>query len=419
MKEEKTALSPDTTILRTPYPKPDAYGALSMPVYQTVAYEFQTAEQMERAFTGKSAEHTYSRISNPSVQYFENRIKALTGANDVIAFNSGMAAIANALMAIGYAGGNIVSSPHLFGNTYSLIASTLKDFGLEPRFCDLTKPEEVEARIDEKTCAVFLEAIANPQMEIVDLKTLSALCKEKGAPLIVDSTIVPFTIFRAKDFGVDIEVVSSTKYISGGATSLGGLILDYNAYDWKRSPKLSALVGLFGGSAFSTKIRREIHRNLGASMSPQAASFQTLGLESLSVRYRQAAQTCRELAERLFLRDDVASVNYPGLKNHPFHATGRSQFGEFPGAMFTFDLASRKACFRFIDSLRLIRRATNLFDNKTLALHPASTIFGSFPEEVRRYMNISQQTIRVSVGLEDVDDLFNDVEQALKAASAE
>ena len=408
-------LSPEVRALHAPYPLADAYGALSMPVYQTVAYEFQTAEQMEKAFTGQSPEHVYSRISNPTVQYFENRVKALTHAADAVAFSSGMAAIVNALMTVGYAGGNIVTSPHLFGNTYSLLASTLKDFGVEARFCDLTSPEDVVAGIDGKTCAVFLEIITNPQMEVVDLRALSAICQEKGVPLIADTTIMPFTAFQAGAFGVDIEVISSTKYISGGATSLGGLLLDYNTFDWRRSPKLTPLVGVSKDSAFSVKMRKEIHRNLGAYMSPQVAHLHALGLETLSLRFRQAAQTCKELAGRLSLLEPVESVNYPGLPSHPDYALCRRQFGESPGAMFTFDLASREACFRFIDRLQLIRRATNLFDNKTLAIHPASTIFGSFPEEIRQRMDISQHMIRISAGLESADDLFNDMKQALEA----
>jgi O-acetylhomoserine (thiol)-lyase len=410
----KSEISPEARALHAPYPLADVYGALSMPIYQTVAYEFQTAEQMEKAFTGQSPEHVYSRISNPTVQYFENRVKALTNAADAVAFGSGMAAIVNVLMTVGYAGGNIVTSPHLFGNTYSLLASTLKDFGVEARFCDLTDPEEVMAGIDGKTCAVFLEIITNPQMEVVDLRTVSAICREKGVPLIADTTIMPFTAFHAKEFGVNIEVISSTKYISGGATSLGGLLLDYNTFDWRRSPKLTPLVGLSKDSAFSVKMRKEIHRNLGAYMSPQVAHLHALGLETLTLRFRQAAQTCRELAGRLSHLEMVKSVNYPGLPSHPHYAVCRQQFGEYPGAMFTFDLASRQACFRFIDRLQLIRRATNLFDNKTLAIHPASTIFGSFPEEVRQSMDIRQQMIRISAGLESVDDLFNDMKQALE-----
>jgi O-acetylhomoserine (thiol)-lyase len=406
-------MKPETKILHARYPVEDPHGALNMPVYHSVAYEFETAAQMESAFTGKSPEHVYSRITNPTVQYFEQRVKAASGAADAISFNSGMAAIANTLIAVARAGGNIVTSPHLFGNTFSLIAYTLKEFGVEPRFVDMTNVEEVEERVDENTCAVFLEVITNPQMEVADLKALARVCREKGAPLVADTTVVPFTAFHAADFGVNIEVVSSTKYISGGATSLGGLVLDYNSFDWQRSPKLRALAGQSDASAFSTKIRREIHRNLGACMTPYAAQAQLNGMETLALRYERATKTCRELAGRARELKGVLSVNYPGLAGHPCHTVSLSQFGEYPGAMFTFDLASREACFRFIDRLRLIRRATNLFDNKSLAIHPASTIFGTFTEETRRQMDVSQQTIRLSVGLEDVNDLFEDVEQAL------
>lgn len=411
MKEKN--FSSETKILHAPYPATDAYGALNMPVYHAVAYEFETAAQMELAFTGQSPEHVYSRVSNPTVQYFENRVKALTGTGDVVAFNSGMAAIANTFVAMAYAGANIVTSPHLFGNTYSLIAFTLKDFGVEPRFCDLTDLAAVEKNIDKNTCAVFLEVITNPQMEIADLRALSAICQRRGVPLIADTTIVPFSTFRAAGFGVDIEIVSSTKYISGGATSLGGLVLDYGSHDWQHSPKLRALVEQPAASAFSYKMRREIHRNLGACMTPDVAALQTTGLETLTVRYEHAAKTCRNLAEKVQSLNGVCSVNYPALLGHPFHAVSQQQFGDYPGAMFTFDLASREAAFRFIDRLQLIRRATNLFDNKTLAIHPASTIFGTFTEELRQSMDVSQNTIRISVGLEDMDDLYDDIKQAL------
>lgn len=411
--KEKT-LSPEAKILHTPYPVRDAYGALNMPVYHAVAYEFETAAQMELAFTGRSPEHVYSRVSNPTVQYFENRVKALTGAADAIAFNSGMAAIANTLVAIAHAGANIVTSPHLFGNTYSLLAFTLKDFGVEARFCDLTDLAAVEKNIDRNTCAVFLEVITNPQMEVADLRALSARCRKHGIPLIADTTIVPFSAFHAAGFGVDIEIVSSTKYISGGATSLGGLALDYASCDWQHSPKLRSLVGQPAASAFSCKIRREIHRNLGACMTPEVAALQTTGLETLAVRYERAARTCRALAAKVQSLAGVRAANYPALPGHPFHAVSQRQFGDYPGAMFTFDLASREAAFRFIDRLQLIRRATNLFDNKTLAIHPASTIFGTFTEELRQSMDVSQNTIRISVGLEETDDLYNDIKQALE-----
>ena len=406
-------LSLDAKILHTPFSKPDAYGALSMPVYQNAAYEFESAEQMELAFTGKVSDHTYSRITNPTVQNFEDRVKNITGSFSVTAMNSGMAAISNAIITLAQTGSNIVTSRHLFGNTYSFFASTLAAFGMETRFCDLTNSYEVESHIDANTCAVFLEIITNPQMEVVDLKVLSEITKKNGVPLIADTTIVPFCNFKAKNWGMNIEIVSSTKYISGGATSLGGLIIDYANFDWLSSPKLHNFAKEFGMAAFTTKLRKEIHRNLGAYMSPQVAYLQSLGLETLSIRYNRATDTCKKLVEKLEKLTEIESVNYTGLSSNKYFELSETQFGDRPGAMFTINLSSREACFRFLNKLKMIKRATNLFDNKTLAIHPASTIFGTFTPEVRKEMNVSDKTIRFSVGLEDVDDLYNDIRKAL------
>lgn len=406
-------LSFDGKILHTPYAQFDAYGALSMPVYQNAAFEFESAEQMELAFTGKAAEHTYSRITNPTVQYFEDRVKSVTGAFSVTAMNSGMAAITNAIITLAQTGSNIVTSRHLFGNTYSFFASTLAAFGVETRFCDLTNTDEVESHIDANTCAVFLEIITNPQMEVIDLKMLSEISKKNGVPLVADTTIVPFCAFNAKNWGINIEIVSSTKYISGGATSLGGLIIDYANFGWLSSPKLHNFAKEFGPAAFTTKLRKEIHRNLGAYMSPQVAYLQTLGLETLSIRYERATDTCLKLVEKLEKIPEIESVNYTGLTSNKYFELSEAQFGNRPGAMFTFNLTSREACFSFLNKLKVIRRATNLFDNKTLAIHPASTIFGTFTPELRKEMNVSDKTIRFSVGLESVEDLFNDIKKAL------
>lgn len=403
----------EAKVLHTPYEKPDAYNALSMPVYNSAAYEFETAEAMEAAFCGRTSDHAYSRITNPTVQYFEDRVRTITGAMSATALNSGMAAISNVLMTIGRAQANIVTSPHLFGNTYSLMKNTLAAFGMEARFCDLTNPEEVRANIDHNTCAIFLEVITNPQLEVADLKKLSAIGKECRIPLIADTTVVPFSVFHAQDFGVNIEIVSSTKYISGGATSIGGLILDYGTFDWSRSITLKHWYGQFGEKAFTARMRKEIHRNMGAYMTPQVAYMQTLGLETMQVRFDRQAATCLELAGRLQTLAGIASVNYTGLEGNAFYELSTAQFGKYPGAMLTFNLASRAACFAFMNRLKLIRRATNLFDNKTLVIHPASTIYGGFSEEQRQGMDISQQTIRLSVGLESVGDLLNDIKQAL------
>jgi O-acetylhomoserine (thiol)-lyase len=323
-----------------------------------------------------------------------------------------MAAISNAIMTLAGSGSNIITSPHIFGNTYSFFYSTLADFGVEVRFCDMTDIDKVKKNIDKNTAALFLEIITNPQLEVADLSALSAIAREAKVPLIADTTAVPFHIFSSKDFGVDIEIVSSTKYISGGATSLGGLILDYGTADFGSSPKLKRID--ICKEAFTYKLKKEVMRNLGAYMTPQVAYMQTLGLETLEVRFEKEASTTLELAERLSSLKGIESVNYTGLKNNPFYQISLRQFGCKPCAFLTFDLPCKEKAFSLINNLKLIRRATNLFDNKTLAIHPATTIFGTFTDEQREIMNVSQKSIRLSVGLENAETLFEDIQQALE-----
>lgn len=407
----------ETDILTSKFIKKDAYGSLSMPVYYTAAYEFPDAKSMENAFCGRSPEHAYSRISNPTVQYLEKRIQHYTGAISVSALNTGMSAISNIFMTLAAAGTNIVTSAHLFGNSFSLLSNTLAALGVEVRTADLIDIPSVESLIDDHTCAVFLEIITNPQMEVADLKSLANVAHIHGVPLIADTTIVPFTAFHAKDFGVDIEVLSSTKYISGGATGLGGLIIDYGSFDWFASPTplLREKCRRTGGRfAFTARLKQEIIPNLGTLMTPQVAYMETLGLETLDIRYRRQSSSALWLAQQLELADDIKKVNYTGLESNPFYSLSMKQFGKLPGAMLTIDLDSKDACYQFIDSLQLIRRATNLFDNKSLAIHPASTIFGTFTEEQRTAMNVNQTTIRLSIGLEDKEDILRDILQAVR-----
>lgn len=403
-----------TDILTTPYPVTDPYGALQIPVYNAVAFEFGSAAQMAAAFTGRTVAHAYSRISNPTVEHFEQRICRATGAMSATALGSGMAAISATMLALGRSGGNIVTSPHLFGNTYSLLCSTLSDFGVEIRLCDMTNPGHVARHIDDNTLALFLEVVTNPQLEVADLQALATVAHAHAVPLVVDSTVVPFNRFHAADFGVDIELVSSTKYISGGATSLGGLIIDYGRFDWSGVPKFKALSETAGSrKAFTAKLKREIIRNLGAYMTPRVAYMQCLGLETLEVRFERAASTCLALAKQLQSVDGIRSVHYTGLESSPFYEISTRQFGPMPGAMMTIEMDSCDACFDFLDRLTLIRRSTNLFDNKSLAIHPWSTIYGNFSEQVRHSMDIRPTTIRLSIGLEPCEMLLEDIQNAL------
>ena len=274
----------------------------------------------------------------------------------------------------------------------------MKRFGVETRLVDLTNPEEVAAAIDENTACVFFEIITNPQMEVADIPTLAKVAHEKGTVLVADTTTIPFTQFNSHSLGVDVEVVSSTKYISGGATSLGGLVIDYGS--------------VFGIGQF---IKNELLFNFGAYMTPHVAYLQTLGLETLAARYRVQSDNALQLAKLLQTLPQIKRVNYVGLEDNPYHELAQRQFGATAGAMICIDLADQDACFHFINHLQLIHRATNLFDNRTLAIHPYSTIFGLFRPEQKRKMDVLDTTVRLSIGLEDYHDLFNDIRQALEA----
>jgi len=401
-----------TKILATPFAKDDLHNPLSMPVYNTAAYEFATAEEMEAAFLGKSAFHTYTRISNPTVEYFEQRIQQVSGAMAVTALASGMAAISNVFMSLAYKGANVVTTSHLFGNTFSILQFTLANFGVEVRFCDLLDIAEVEKNIDENTCLVFTEVITNPHLEVVDLKALSALTQQKQVPLVVDTTVVPWTVFKARDFGANLEVVSSTKYISGGATCIGGLVLDHGNFDWSRSKRLDAKK--FGRMAFQAKFRGEVFRNFGACMSPETAYQQTLGLETMELRFNRAASTGLALAQWLQTLPEVKKVHHNSLPDNPFYGVSATQFGKIGTAMFAFELADRAACFAFMNKLKIVRRATNLFDNKSLIIHPLSTIYGTFSPEMKEKTGIPDTLLRFSTGLEDPEDLKADILKALR-----
>lgn len=389
-----------TQAIHLEYERRDAYDSLSVPVYNTLAYEFDNAAVMAEAFTDKIKAPDYSRVENPTVTNLERRVAALTDAAHATAFNSGMAAISNTLMALAAQGKNIVTSKHLFGNTYALLVATLRRFGVKVRLRDLTNIEAVREAIDDDTCCVFLEILTNPQLEVADLKAISEVAHKKNVPLVVDSTVIPFTQFSAKRLGVDIEVVSSSKYVSGGATSLGGLVIDY---------------GTPYNGDFAKRLYGEMLFNFGAYMTPQVAYMQTIGLETLDARYRVQSSNALELAKKLRSLPQIKYVNYVGLEDNPYHELAQRQFGKTAGAMISIDLESKEACFSFLNNLKLIHRATNLFDNRSLAIHPASTIFGAFSESMRKSMDVKDTTIRLSVGLEDVDDLFEDIKQAVNS----
>jgi O-acetylhomoserine (thiol)-lyase len=393
--------------------KGDIHGSLRTPVYDTVAFEFKNADDINQAFAGRKPAHAYSRISNPTVENFEQRIRLISGGSAAIAVSSGMAAISNVILTLAGAGTNIVTSKHLFGNTLSLFERTLKPWGLEVRYVDMSRPAEIQKSIDENTRAVFLESITNPQLEVADFKAISKITAQESVPLIVDGTVTTPYLFRSKDFGVDIEVLSSTKYISGGATSIGGVIIDNGNFDWRKSPRLKDWANKMGPLALLGALRREVFRNVGSCLAPHHAYLHSLGLETLSLRIDKSCSNALELAEFIQGHEKIVSVNYPGLPESEFHEIATKQFGKSYGGILTFNLESREACFALLNNLNLIKRATNVNDNKTLILHPASTIFCEYPDSTLNDIGVGQTLIRLSVGIEDIEDLKNDLEQGL------
>lgn len=403
-----------TKILHNPFLKEDPHGSMHMPVYENVAFGFKSSEDIELAFQRKKAAHMYSRITNPTVEAFEQRVWAVTNAQGVIATSSGMAAIANVLLGVAQSGDNIITSRHLFGNTYSLLTKTFKGWGLETRFADLTQAKSIEKDIDGKTRAIFFETITNPQLEVVDVRALSEVAQKAGILLIADTTLTPPYSFDSSAFGVDIEVLSSTKYISGGGTSVGGLIIDNGKYDWNKNPKLAEDAKQCGPFALMNRLRREVYRNLGSCLSAHNAFLQSVGLETLPLRIDASSANALKIAQFLEKYKRVQSVNYPGLANSPYYKVAQKQFGSRIGGLLTFDLASKEECFRFMDNLKLILRATNLNDNRTLIIHPASTIFCEYDAALKKELNVRETMIRLSVGIEDADDLIEDMQNALE-----
>ncbi len=412
MSERKAGFT--TRMLTTPYVKEDPYKALHMPVYETVAHEFDTSEDIAAAFQDRKPAHAYSRSTNPSVEYLEAKIVNATSGRAALALSSGMAAIANAIIALVNSGENILSSPNLFGHTYGLFSKTFPGLGIETRFCDLLDTGGLEKCIDAKTRLIFFETVTNPQLEVVNISKLVKLARKHNIILIADSTLTPVNVFNARVFGIDIEIMSSTKFISGGATSVGGIIVDTGVNDWSKVSNLSAFYEKKGEMAFLAKLRKEVFRHLGSCMSPRTAQLQSLGLDILALRVERSFTSCLKLAEYLGDHPGIKKVTYPGSPGSEYYDISKEQFNGVPGTILTFDLSSGEACFAFMNKLKVIRRATNMNDNKSLIIHPWSTIYSEYQESLRIEMEIRETMLRLSVGIEDIDDLIADIEQALK-----
>ena len=402
-----------TKMLTTPYAKKDPYNSLHMPVYETGAFEFESAEDIADAFQDKKPAHAYSRSTNPSVEYLERKVLAATGGRAALAMASGMAAISNTILALVRPGENILVSPHLFGHTYGLFHKTLRNLCIEARFCDLLDYENLEKNIDENTRLLFFETVTNPQLEVVNIRKLVKIAKKHNIIIVADSTLTPINVFNAKAFNIDVEIMSSTKFISGGGTSVGGIVVDTGVNDWSGFRFLSTYHEKMGDMALIAKLRKEIFRHFGPTLSPRAAQLQSMGLDILELRVERSFENCLRLAEHFSDHPNIKKLTYPGLASSEYYRLSKEQFNGVPGTIMTFDLSTEDDCFSFMNKLKVIRRATNMNDNKSLIIHPWSTIYSEYPESLRLEMDVHDTLLRLSVGIEDIDDLIDDIEQAL------
>ncbi len=401
-----------TKALHTKSTHKDPYGAMRFPIYQSSAFEFEHAEDLEAVFKGQKMGHVYTRSSNPSIEEFELKVKAISGAFGVIATATGMAAISNALFALLKSGDNIITTKYLFGNTLSLFQTLFSDFGVEVRYVDVSDKEAIKANIDAKTRLLFCESVSNPQLIVPDFSAIKSVLKEHHVPLIVDTTMTPWNIFDAKKHGVDIEIISATKYLSGGGHVLGGLIVDNGTFDWKHHATLEPYYKKFGPNAFIARLRKETFRNLGSSLTAQSAYLLCLGLETLDLRVRRSCQNALTIAKHLQHKSSVVSVDYPLLSSSLSYANASKQLSG-GGAIVTFSLENKEKAYAFLNTLKLIRRGTNIQDNKSLAIAPYHTIYAEYSEEQRHSYQLTQGMIRLSVGIEDIEDLLGDIDQAL------
>ncbi|CAB3714812.1 MAG: aminotransferase class I/II-fold pyridoxal phosphate-dependent enzyme [Achromobacter sp.] len=408
--------------------KPDpTTRAVAVPIYQTVAYAFDDTQHGADLFDLKVAGNIYTRIMNPTTDVLEQRVAALEGGIAALALASGQAAVTYAILTIAEAGDNIVSSSTLYGGTYNLFAHTLPQYGITTRFANPSDLAAFEAQIDERTKAIFAESVGNPLGNITDIAALAELAHRHGLPLIVDNTVPSPYLLRPIEHGADIVVQSLTKYLGGHGTSLGGAIIDSGKFPWaehkarfKRlnEPDVSyhgvVYTEAFGPAAYIGRARVVPLRNTGAAISP-FNSFQILqGIETLALRVDRIVENAVKVASYLREHPKVEWVNYAGLPDHPDHALVRKYLGGKAPGLFTFGVkGGREAGARFQDALQLFTRLVNIGDAKSLATHPASTTHRQLnPEELQK-AGVREETVRLSIGIEHIDDLLADLDQAL------
>ena len=420
----------ETKSVHAGYSPEPTTNAVAVPLYQTVAYSFDSAQHGADLFDLKVAGNIYTRIMNPTQAVLEERVAALEGGIAGLALASGQAAITYAVLTIAEAGDNIVSSSALYGGTYNLFAHTLPQYGIQSRFADYRDPASFEPLIDARTKAVFVESLGNPQGNITDIAAIAAIAHRHGVPLIVDNTVPSPYLCRPFEHGADIVVHSLTKYLGGHGTSIGGMIVDSGKFPWAQhkerfkrlnEPDVSyhgvVYTEALGPAAYIGRARVVPLRNMGAAISPFNAWQILQGIETLALRMDRICDNTQAVAEHLRAHPKVSWVNYAGLEDHPDHRLVRAQLGGRASGLLTFGVRSGRAGGeRFLDALQLFTRLVNIGDCKSLATHPASTTHRQLaPDELAR-AGVSEETVRLCVGIEHIDDLKTDLDAALAAA---
>jgi O-acetylhomoserine (thiol)-lyase len=396
-------------------------GASAVPVCQTVSYAYNTAQEIADAFAGRSPGYIYTRIANPTTTALETRLTELEDGIGCIATSSGMAAIASAVMGLARAGDEIIASAGIFGGTVSLFENTLSRFGIKTSFVDVADTNNFAEAINDKTRLIFIETIGNPRMDVPDIPAVAEIANKAQIPLIVDNTVTTPAIFKPCEFGVDIVVHSTSKFINGHGTAIGGAIIDTGNYNWRQGPfeDIKEVSQRVGQLAFLWYLRNVIYRDLGGCPAPMNSFLMLQGLETLPGRMTKHSENANKLAEFLQSHPKVSWVNYPGLGDSKFNDRVTKLFSGCGGGLLTFGLGDRQKAFGFIDSVKLVKNLANLGDAKTLVVHPASTIFHEFGADELAPMGVTEDTIRVSVGIEDFDDIKADFEQAIESAFKE
>lgn len=403
----------NTLLLHGGVSRGEKNGATLPPIYQSSAFEQDSAEKLEKIFENKAPGYCYTRVGNPTVTAFEARITQLEGGISTIACASGMAALTYAFLNILQSGDEIVSSASLYGGTIDLFRD-LEAFGITTRYVENNNWEQIEGAVNDKTKVIFAETIGNPRLDVTDIGRLAELTHSHGIPLVIDNTVATAFLVRPLSLGADIVVNSSSKYINGSSNSISGVLTDGGKFKWDpdKHPGMKDYIK-YGPMAYTAKLRNGLFRNIGACLSPQNAFLNQIGLETLGLRLERECSNAAALAG--WMKDTYQDivVNYPGLPDSPFYDIAAKQFNGHYGAILTIRVGSRERAFKVINTLKLAYKLSNIGDTRTLVIHPSSTISIHSDQKQKADAGVFDDLIRISVGIEDIEDLKEDFAQAL------